>query len=90
MAEILPDVQYANLYGPTEITDACTYYMVDREFSDEEPLPIGFPMPNTDILVLNEKNEPVTGEEPGELAGKLVLEAHFEPVLCGNAGGQCC
>ena len=63
----LPDVQYANLYGPTEITDACTYYIVDREFSDEEPLPIGFPMPNTDILVLNEKNEPVTGEESGEL-----------------------
>ena len=63
----LPDVQYANLYGPTEITDACTYYIVDREFSDEEPLPIGFPMPNTDILVLNEENEPVTGEEPGEL-----------------------
>ena len=63
----LPDVQYANLYGPTEITDACTYYIVDREFSDEEPLPIGFPMLNTDILVLNEKNEPVTGEEAGEL-----------------------
>lgn len=65
--KFLPDVQYANLYGPTEITDACTYYMVDREFSDEEPLPIGFPMPNTDILVLNEKDEPVTGEEAGEL-----------------------
>lgn len=63
----LPEVQYANLYGPTEITDACTYYIVDREFSDEEPLPIGFPMPNTDILVLNEKDEPVKGEESGEL-----------------------
>lgn len=65
--KFLPEVLYANLYGPTEITDACTYYIVDREFSDEEPLPIGFPMPNTDILVLNEDNEPVTGEEPGEL-----------------------
>ena len=65
--KFLPDVQYANLYGPTEITDACTYYIVDREFADEEPLPIGIPMPNTDILVLNEKDEPVTGEEPGEL-----------------------
>ncbi len=42
---------YANLYGPTEITDACTYYIVDREFSDDEPLPIGIPMSNTDILV---------------------------------------
>lgn len=63
----LPDVQYANLYGPTEITDACTYYMVDREFADDEPLPIGFPMANTDILVLNEKDELVTGQETGEL-----------------------
>ncbi len=63
----LPDVQYANLYGPTEITDACTYYIVDREFSDDEPLPIGIPMANTDILVLDEKNEPVRGDGIGEL-----------------------
>ncbi len=65
--KFLPDVLYANLYGPTEITDACTYYIVDREFADEEPLPIGRPMANTDILVLNDKNEPVTGDEIGEL-----------------------
>lgn len=65
--KFLPDVLYANLYGPTEITDACTYYIVDREFSDDEPLPIGIPMANTDILVLNEKDEPVTGDEVGEL-----------------------
>lgn len=65
--KFLPDVQYANLYGPTEITDACTYYIVDREFTDEEPLPIGVPMPNTDILVLNDKDELVSGEESGEL-----------------------
>lgn len=63
----LPDVQYANLYGPTEITDACTYYIVDREFTDDEPLPIGIPMANTDIIVLNDRNEPVTGDEIGEL-----------------------
>lgn len=63
----LPDVQYANLYGPTEITDACTYYIIDREFSDEEPLPIGVPMANTDILVLNSDDKPVRGDEIGEL-----------------------
>ncbi len=63
----LPDVLYANLYGPTEITDACTYYIVDRGFADDEPLPIGIPMANTDILVLNDKDEPVTGDEVGEL-----------------------
>lgn len=56
----LPDATFANLYGPTEITDACTYYIVDREFEDEEPLPIGIPMRNTDILVLDEKDRLVT------------------------------
>ncbi|MBP3476231.1 MAG: amino acid adenylation domain-containing protein [Lachnospiraceae bacterium] len=65
--KFLPDVLYANLYGPTEITDACTYYIVDREFADDEPLPIGIPMANTDILVLNDRNELVTGDEIGEL-----------------------
>lgn len=63
----LPDLMYANLYGPTEITDACTFYIVDREFADEEPLPIGFPMKNTDIIVLREDDTPVEGEECGEL-----------------------
>lgn len=63
----LPNVVYANLYGPTEITDACTYYIVDREFADDEPLPIGIPMSNTDVLVLNDRDELVTGDEIGEL-----------------------
>lgn len=56
----LPNVQYANLYGPTEITDACTYYIVDREFADDESLPIGFPMKNTEILVLDDSDKLVT------------------------------
>ena len=28
----LPDALFVNLYGPTEITCNCTYYVVDREF----------------------------------------------------------
>lgn len=58
----LPNVTYANLYGPTEITDACTCYIVDREFEDDEPLPIGYPMKNTDVLVLDDMNCLVTRE----------------------------
>lgn len=63
----LPNVTYANLYGPTEITDACTYYIVDRDFADDEPLPIGIPMSNTDIIVLNDQNKLVVDDEVGEL-----------------------
>ena len=66
----LPDTVFANLYGPTEITDACTYYIVDREFEDEEPLPIGFPMKNTEVIVLDNEDQPVT--EP-EIVGELCV-----------------
>lgn len=63
----LPDALYANMYGPTEITDICTYYIVDREFADDELLPIGIAMKNTDILVLNDKDKLVNKNEVGEL-----------------------
>ena len=37
----LPDVQYANLFGPTEVVDICTYYKVNREHKDDDSLPVG-------------------------------------------------
>lgn len=63
----LPNATFANLYGPTEITVDCTYYIVNREIRDDEPVPIGYACMNTDILVLNEKNELVKENEKGEL-----------------------
>lgn len=62
-----PQALYANLYGPTEITDVCAYYIVDRDFADDEPLPIGKACTNTEILVLDENNQLVTGQGLGEL-----------------------
>lgn len=62
-----PDCVYANLYGPTEISDVCTYYIVDREFRDNEPLPIGKACENMRIIILNEKNEEAAVNEQGEL-----------------------
>lgn len=63
----LPECRYVNLYGPTEITVDCTYYQVDRTYKDDEPLPIGFPCRNSDVLVLvDRKREAEVGEE-GEL-----------------------
>lgn len=63
----VPYAIYANLYGPTEITDVCTYYIIDREFRDDELIPIGKPCRNTGILVINENNELVSDDEVGEL-----------------------
>lgn len=64
----LPHAVYANLYGPTEITDVCAYYRVDREFKDDEPLPIGKACRNTEMLILDENNQMIeTPDAMGEL-----------------------
>jgi non-ribosomal peptide synthetase component F len=63
----LPDVQYANLFGPTEITDTFTYFIVNRDFDDGEPLPIGKPYSNNDVLILNEQDRLCSPGETGEL-----------------------
>jgi D-alanine--poly(phosphoribitol) ligase subunit 1 len=62
-----PGALFANLYGPTEITVDCTYYIVDRDLGDDEPVPIGWPCRNSDILILNEQNRPCQTAERGEL-----------------------
>ncbi|WP_294591023.1 amino acid adenylation domain-containing protein [uncultured Bacteroides sp.] len=63
----LPQCRFANLYGPTEITVDCTYYIIEREFSDDEPLPIGFACKNSDVLILVDGKREAKVNEQGEL-----------------------
>jgi acyl-coenzyme A synthetase/AMP-(fatty) acid ligase len=63
----LPSARFVNLYGPIEITLDCTYFIIEREIRDDEPIPIGFPCRNTDILILNEQNISAGINEEGEL-----------------------
>lgn len=56
--ETLPEASFTNLYGPTEGTGMCCYYHVKRELKDNEPIPIGQPFQNTEILLLDENNRP--------------------------------
>ena len=63
----LPGRVFANLYGPTEITVDCTCYIVDREFADTDPLPIGKACSNMRVLVLREDGSPADVGEIGEL-----------------------
>lgn len=64
--EKYPDAMFANIYGPTETTVDCTYYIIDREFADDEPLPIGYGCRNTDVFILNGDRLAEVGES-GEL-----------------------
>ncbi|MGN0341372.1 MAG: amino acid adenylation domain-containing protein [Roseburia sp.] len=65
--EALPDAKFTNLYGPTETTGMCCYYKVDREFELDEVMPVGRPFHNTEILLLDEKNQLATPGEVGEI-----------------------
>ncbi len=66
----LPDVEYVNLYGPTEITCNCSYYIVDREFSEDQTLPVGVPFRNTDIFLLDGDRLITEPEKDGEICVK--------------------
>ncbi len=84
----LPDCRYANLYGPTEITVDCTYYIVDREFSDDEPLPIGIPCRNSDVMILVDRKRLAQQGEQGELCVRgtsLALGYYNNPEKTADA-----
>lgn len=60
----LPGALFVNLYGPTEITCNCTYYVIDRKFERGESIPSGVPFPNESVFLLDEEDRLVT--EPGK------------------------
>ncbi len=49
-----PKCMFANLYGPTETTDICSYYIVNREFKDDESIPIGRHCDNCNLIIIRE------------------------------------
>lgn len=63
----MPDAEFFNLYGPTEITVDCAWYKVEREFADDESIPIGSACRNMEILLLDEKGNPVEPGDTGEI-----------------------
>lgn len=56
----LPGAMLVNLYGPTEITCNCTYYILKDNWQEMESLPIGKAFPNRRVFLLDENNNEVT------------------------------
>lgn len=71
--EHLPETRFVNLYGPTEITCNCTYYIVDKKFSNDEVLPIGKAFKNTKVFLLDENNKEITVSTPG-VTGEICVK----------------
>lgn len=56
-----------NLYGPAEITTACTAHRVTERDAESDVIPIGRPLPGVTAHVLTQEGEPVSAGEVGEL-----------------------
>ena len=63
---------YADLFGPTETTDICTYYKVNRHIDINESIPIGIPCQNCGILIIKDNQEVKLGE-----VGELYVKGSF-------------
>ena len=66
--KFIPQSRYINLYGPTEITCNCTYYILNKDFEETETIPIGKAFKNEKVFLLDEEDKLITEKNiPGEI-----------------------
>ena len=65
--KLAPNCQIFNHYGPTETTVGVLTYPVEFSHPQAKTVPLGKPLPNTQVFVLDEQLQPVPIGVPGEL-----------------------
>lgn len=60
--KFVPNALYVNMYGPTEATYACAYYNIERDFADEDKLPLGKACENSRIILITDGRQSKCGE----------------------------
>ena len=95
----LQNTIFVNMYGPIEITLDCTYFIVDRDFADDEALPIGYPCRNSDVLILDEDKEAMGYYNNPEKTHAAFVQNPLNPyypeliyrtgdIVCKNSRGE--
>ena len=59
----LPRARFVNLYGSTEVAGNSCFYVIDREFGEDEILPIGRAFDTAQIFLLDENGVPASEGE---------------------------
>ena len=62
---LYPKTNIYNMYGTTETAIVSHWYKIPNDFNDKESLPVGYPLPGTQVLLMN-KNKIVSIGDSGE------------------------
>jgi amino acid adenylation domain-containing protein len=79
LMRLVPQAEYANLYGPTE-TNVCTFHRVMAAPADDDPpVSIGVAIAGDEAIVVGDDGAVVTPGEPGELfiRGATVMQGYW-------------
>lgn len=57
--QALPKATFYQLYGPTEATGMSCVWRADRELLEDDSIPIGAPLDNTDLLLIDEERREI-------------------------------
>ena len=85
-----PNSRLLHMYGPTEATIACTRFEVSAGFLDDprhSVMPLGSALPGVELMIVDDKLEPVAQEQTGELliAGPQLAAGYLSPEEAGNS-----
>ncbi len=62
------DITIINGYGPTENTTFTACYPIERDFLWSQPLPLGYPVSGTEVVVINQQRQRLPAGFIGEIA----------------------
>jgi|GEM_PF-2413638 len=80
--QAMPSIPLVNAYGPAEASDDVTLYIVQP--GDKDPLPVGKPLPNIQVYILDQNHQLCPPGITGEIAiaGTAVGKGYWnEPAL---------
>ncbi len=68
--EALPEATFVNLYGPSEITCNCLYFVVNRHFEEGESLPLGIAFDGRKVFLADDKGSLISGPD---VMGEIIV-----------------
>lgn len=87
--DALPDAEFVNLYGPSEITCNCLYYRIDKDHDLPEKLPIGYAFEGRQVFLLDENGKeiplPEVKENDGDSLRAVEKEGLGEICVAGES-----